>query len=245
MVKIEAVSDTLRESFASLIHFEGYKYNAGKHCKNSNDEQNFDQSKRCLLVHHALISYIIAIIEVKIMQEYETRFIDINIENIETKLEILGATKRSDLILEEWVFKKPEWKDVHGRIRIRRQGNEIKIAYKETLQDTSKGNTEIEFNVEDVQSARDFILKTTGAKQVRHQQKRRISYHWKNNVIDIDLWPLIPPMVELEGAGPDDLKQLCVKLDLNWDKRIELDVLQIYEQIYKIDLSQRSELLFD
>jgi hypothetical protein len=99
----------------------------------------------------------------------------------------------------------------------------VTLAYKETTQTTNKGNLEIEFRVPDAEKARLFIEKM-GLGEPRIQQKRRIHYVLKDISIDIDFWPMLPPILE--------------------DKRCDLDAFQIYTEIYKIPIGGMKELVF-
>lgn len=175
------------------------------------------------------------------MQEIEIKFLDINPDDIEKKLKELGAKKISDEILEEWLFKKPAWTAFSGRIRIRKEGEKVHIAYKETTRKTSAGNLEIEFRVHTLTEALHFVTRLD-IPQVRHQQKRRIHYELAGTSIDIDFWPLIPPMIEIEGESLKKIKDVAKKLGL--EKEIATDALQIHQEVYGIDLIQVKEMVF-
>lgn len=175
------------------------------------------------------------------MQEIEIKFLNINPNEIEKKLKHLGAQKISDIILEEWIFKKTEWASFHGRFRIRKTNTHIELSYKETTKKTSEGNLEIEFPVQTIQEAFHFI-KRMDVPQVRHQQKRRIHHVLDNVFIDIDIWPLIPPMIEIEGPTLKEVKLIAEKLHL--PQKVALDLNQIHQKIYGIDLDNMTDMLF-
>jgi adenylate cyclase class 2 len=175
------------------------------------------------------------------MQEIEIKFLDVNPDEIEKKLKHLGAEKISDIILEEWLFKKPHWAPFHGRFRIRKSNTTILLAYKETTKETSEGNLEIEFPTQSVEEGM-HLMQRLEVPQVRHQQKRRIHYELDGVAIDIDFWPLIPPMIEIEGKSLKQIQTVAKKLGLQQENG--LDVLQIHRENYGIDLSNVSEMLF-
>ncbi len=182
--------------------------------------------------------------DINCMQEIEIKFLEVDPEELGQKLIDLGAKKISDEIFEEWIFWRDEWSSVHGRVRIRKDSKKIQLAYKETTQHSSKGNVEIEFGIDDIEAAKDFMLKM-GAKLQRHQQKRRIHFALRNIAIDIDFWPLIPPMVEIEGEDVEELEQLAIQLELEGSTRSELDAFQIYEEVYKVPIREMKELVFE
>jgi|SRR5579885_1415772 len=177
----------------------------------------------------------------KSMQEIEIKFLNIHPGEIEKTLKKLGAKKIADELLEEWLFKKPQWSAFHGRFRIRRSSKQVLLAYKETTQKTSEGNLEIEFPVKNIAEAM-HLMKRLEIPQVRHQQKRRIHYELDDVAIDIDFWPLIPPMIEIEGENLQKIKTVAKKLGLQQENA--LDALQIHQQIYGIDLAKQTEMLF-
>lgn len=177
------------------------------------------------------------------MKEIEIRFLDISPNDLQKKLIKLGAKKISDEMLEEWLFAKPEWKPVNGRVRVRKQGEKTEVAYKETKQQTSKGNLELEFVVSDAETALQFLEKL-GLSVPRHQQKRRVHYILDNVSIDIDFWPKIPPLVEIEAPTLEQVKQIAEKLGFDMKDKCELDAFQVYKKVYGIDLTEVKELVF-
>jgi adenylate cyclase class 2 len=177
------------------------------------------------------------------MNEIEVRFLEIDVPSLEKKLHALGAEKLFDTMLEEWLFVKPEWKEQKGRLRIRKNNNTIQIAYKETTQDTSKGNIEIEFEIDTIENALYFV-KQMGLRNPRHQQKRRVAYLLDDVHIDIDFWPKIPPYVEIEADSMEKVEKVAKELGFNIKDVCNLDAFQVIKDIYGIDLSHITEYVF-
>lgn len=175
-------------------------------------------------------------------KEIEVKYLDINVRELQTLLKKLGAKKLFDSIFEEWLFYKTEWSGRSGRIRIRKHGKVIKMAYKETLTSTLTGNFETEFVVDDLESATQFAKKMSP--QRRHQQKRRISYELKGVMVDIDFWPRLPPMVEIEGPTKKIVEKMAKTLKLEKYERSELDAYWVYKKVYNINLDKVTELVF-
>lgn len=178
------------------------------------------------------------------MSEIEVKFLEVDPDDLEKRLLDLGAKKVSDEMLEEWIYYREDWFPNHGRVRIRKERQNIALAYKESTQDSSKGNTELEFTINNAETAQAFMEKM-GAYLARHQQKRRVHFELKNIAIDIDFWPRIPAMVEIEGNDLTELEELAEQLELDNTKRSELDAFQIYRRIYGIDLDNVKELIFE
>lgn len=177
------------------------------------------------------------------MSEIEIKFLDIDPAKLEKKLLAIGAKKISDELLEEWIFKKDEWSSFHGRVRIRRTGKKTELAYKETRQKSSDGNVEIEFSIDNAEQGTAFMRKI-GVPQVRHQQKRRIHYLYNAVAIDIDFWPKIPPLVEIEGENKQSLEKVAALLGFSMDDVCELDARQVIKDIYHVDVDVLEEYVF-
>lgn len=178
------------------------------------------------------------------MDEIEIKFLDIDAAAIEAKLLSLGAQKVYNHVFEEWILAKPEWKEYRGRVRVRTERDKITLAYKETTKKTSEGNIEIEFTVSDKEQVLQFLDKV-GIPVIRHQQKRRIHFLLNNVEVDIDFWPKIPPLVEIEGKSLDELQYVAQQLGFDMKDTCTLDALQIIQDIYHIDLSDVKEYVFD
>lgn len=177
------------------------------------------------------------------MNEIEVRFLEVDVPALEKKLQDLGAEKHFDAVLEEWLFIKPEWKPLHGRVRIRKGPDKVEVAYKETTVDTSKGNKEIEFEMRNVEDAHEFIEKM-GLTNPRHQQKRRIAYTLNDVSIDIDFWPQIPPYVEIEAESLEKIEEAAKQLGFEMKDACTLNAYQVIKQIYGIDLKSVTEYMF-
>lgn len=178
------------------------------------------------------------------MDEIEIKFLDVDAPSLEKKLLFLGAKKEYDHLFEEWIFAKADWADARGRVRIRAEKEKTTVAYKETTKKTSEGNVEIEFSVSDQHQALAFVEKV-GIPLVRHQQKRRIHFVLNAVEIDIDFWPKIPPLVEIEGKSLDELERIAKQLGFEMKDTVTLDALQIIQEVYHVDLSEVREYIFD
>lgn len=177
------------------------------------------------------------------MQEIEIKFLDIDPVEMEKRLIDIGAKKEWSRMFEEWIYEKDEWLPVFGRVRVRNDGYKITVSYKETIRDTGQGNPEIEFEANNLESVFLFLEKV-GLKKVRHQQKKRTHFVLGDLVIDLDLWPKIPPLLEIEGPNRKMLMDLATRLGLDARKVIELDTFQIYKEIYHINIDSNPELVF-
>lgn len=178
------------------------------------------------------------------MREIEIKFLNIDVQETKKRLNEIGAKLEYDELFEEWLFARPEWKAKRGRVRLRKQSNKLLLAYKETLQETSKGNTEIEFEVLNKEAALEFLLKLD-FEEPRYQQKRRIHYVIEDVSVDIDFWPLLPPMIEIEAPSLAKAEHVASKLGFTIADACNLDAFQIYTTVYNIDLNSITNLVFE
>jgi len=158
------------------------------------------------------------------MRELEIRFLNIDVDNIKTKLETLGATKIGDWLQERYIYQldntKGKW------IRLRTNGEKSTIAYKHIHSDKIDGTEEIEFEVNDFHAAEQFLEKCGFIKE-GPQQNKRTRYILDGIEIDIDTWPNCPPWLEIEGKSEKQIKDICKKLGLDFKKGTTLGVLDI------------------
>lgn len=144
------------------------------------------------------------------MQEIEIKFLDINVEELEEKLRSIGAVRTKDFFYKNRSFDFPGFplsREKHAWVRLRSDGAETTLGYKQRLGSGSddgsvrdEGMEEIEVVVDDFEKTT-LILQRIGMVQKFHQEKKRIRYQKGDIVYDIDFWPLIPPLVEIEGLS--------------------------------------------
>ena len=75
-----------------------------------------------------------------------------------------------------------------------------------------------------------------GLVPIRHQEKKRHTFKFKNATIDIDTWPQIPTYVEIEGDSKQHLMRIAKELELDWkDVKLE-DAGRILKNYYNIPI---------
>ena len=80
------------------------------------------------------------------------------------------------------------------------------------------------------------ILTKIGLKARNYQENQRHQFRYKDAEIDIDTWPLIPTYLEIEGKSEEIIKEVCENLGLDYNKSTTMDVTDIYNKIYNIDI---------
>jgi adenylate cyclase, class 2 len=184
-------------------------------------------------------------------KEIEVRFREIDTQGIQGKLMALGFEDcGEDLFLEVIFFDKElTWvaqrKTVSRYVRLRRTKKGVILTYKNHRQDIDTAEAqEIEFQVSNLESARDF-LQEMGLVAYRTQEKKRHKFTKGNVVIDIDTWPQIPTYIEIEGTNEDEIKSVVEQLDLEWKNVTWENAGNLIEKYYGLMVSKMKFYTFD
>lgn len=166
--------------------------------------------------------------------EYEVRFLEIDKDKILTKLKELGAVEVGDWIQIRKTFdlivsQKNSW------LRLRTNGETTTLTVKEINSAKIDGTKEAEVVVNNFNEM-NTILTKIGLKARNYQENQRHQFRYKDTEIDIDTWPLIPTYLEIEGKSEEIIKEVCEDLGLDYNKSTTMDVTDIYNKIYNIDI---------
>lgn len=180
-------------------------------------------------------------------REVEVRFLEIDKDDLVSRLKGLGAEDKGEDLLDEKIIydKALTWRDEPGTfLRLRTQKGKTQLCYKHRKEQSATGTEEIEFEVPDPVAA-EALLGRLGYVMYRAQQKKRHTFVLGDVTVDIDTWPRIPTYVELEGKSEDDLKRAASKLGLDWD-RVELrDPRMVIEEVYNVPVGNMTWFTFD
>lgn len=180
--------------------------------------------------------------------EIEAKFLEIDVPQIQKKLKTLGAKKIFDKTFKEWIFQgagetQKEWERTFKRIRIRDQEDKVFMTLKENKKWGLSDTVEIEFEVSSASKAKE-LLEASGISEIRFQEKRRIHYKLDNVDIEIDYWPQLPPLLEIEAKSELEVKEMAKRLGLDFRKAVFIDARQVYKRYYHIDIMDMKELKF-
>lgn len=175
--------------------------------------------------------------------EIEERVLEIDKDKVIAKLEELGAKKIGDWHQKRYVYdfipkRENEW------IRLRTNGKETTLTYKNIESKDISGTKELEIVVSDFEETNQ-LLKIMGYTPRSFQENLRTRYYLDHIEIDIDTWPLIPTYLEIEGNSVEDVKRVEKLLELNESKVTTMNCQDIYLEEYGIDINQIEELKFD
>ncbi|MEI6238521.1 MAG: class IV adenylate cyclase [bacterium] len=164
-------------------------------------------------------------------KEIETRFLEIDKDELICRLRKMGAEDRGETTLNEIIFydKKLKWLNENKLARLRKRNGKITLTYKENKKQKTDSAKEIEFEVSDFGEAKD-LLEALGLIPYRIVEKIRHTFILDDVILDIDTWPRIPTYVEFEGKSVKALQDLAKKLEFEWKKRFDGDPRYVYKK---------------
>lgn len=174
--------------------------------------------------------------------EYETKVLNINVQQIIESLTNLGAKKIADYYYRRYVY--GLGKGPAGWIRLRTDGYHTTLTFKSKVNQKIEGTTEIETTVGDFDTAHQIILQMN-ITDCKYQENKRILYQYQDIEFCIDTWPLLPSWLEVESTSLDKVHQGLALLNLTGKDIGNLSAAQTAKQYYNIDLLSYDSLTFD
>lgn len=173
------------------------------------------------------------------MQEIETKILEVDVEDVKSKLEKLGAEKIQETRLSVDWFKDKE----HGEgnypwfLRIRTDSNgKAEVTWKGKREHLGVSSTKKEINLQisDPQACAELFTEV-GLELYGHQEKDRISWKYKNWRFDLDQYPGMPAYLEIEGESEESIKEAIVLLGLEDKTATPLGERDVIQKNYKLD----------
>lgn len=184
------------------------------------------------------------------MEEFEIKFLEVNVLELEKKLLEVGAKKVGEYDYTRMLLDYPDGHmgDAHSWIRLRTDGKESTLTYKQRLgvksdDSSDEGMKEIEVTVDDYEKTFG-ILKAMGMVVKRKEGNKRIRYQKGDAVFDIDFWPFIPPYVEVESTSLQKAKEAAMELGFDSKAGIIGTAGAVYKK-YGFDKDEYSSISFE
>lgn len=172
--------------------------------------------------------------------EIEAKWLNVDHAKLREKLAKLGATQTRKLtLMTRAVFNSADgaMERRGGWARVRDEGDEITMSYKQTRNASLTGTDEICLAVDNFANATAF-LKQIGLKQKSWQETRRESWILDGAEIDLDEWPWPPPFVEIEAADAPTVARVAKKLGLEMADSLSGAVDAVYAKYYDVDWAE-------
>lgn len=176
-------------------------------------------------------------------KEFETKVLDINVEEIIHKLRSFGAEETPEILMRRYVFDN----DPHGEIeffRIREFNGKVTLAYKHKIQNNTKVGITSEIEVES--SNFDGLVQIFSKipfKRKFYQENKRKVFKLSGIEYSIDSWPMLPPFLEIESTSKEKIHEGLVLLGLSGKDCGDKDIKDIYKE-NGIDIHKYNSLKF-
>ena len=169
-------------------------------------------------------------------KEIEAKFININKAALIKKLKKIGAKKTFDeRLLRRCVYHLPT-RDKDAWARVRDEVDKITMTYKRITKQSVDGMQEVELVVDNFDNACEF-LQSVGLTEKAYQETKRIRFVIESEKVefDIDTWPALNPLLEIESDNKDVVKKYALILGFDWNDAMFGGADLVYEKRYKID----------
>ena len=186
------------------------------------------------------------------MEEFEIKFLEVNVPELEKKLISIGAEKVGEYNYHRIIMDYPDKRlhADHSWIRLRTDGEKTTLTYKQAQMGEKKdrfighvGMKEIEIEVEGYEKTFE-LLKAIGLIVKMEEKNKRIRYRLQDITFDIDFWPEIPAYLEIESTSYEKVKNAANKLGFDSEKGIIGTAGTVYKK-YGIDIDEYASITFE
>lgn len=168
--------------------------------------------------------------------EIEAKWLDVDITEMRKNLISAGATLVTPerlMVRSVFDYEDKRLEKVGGWIRVRNEGDRVTLSYKQLNDRTLHGTKEVTVIVDDFDTACTF-LKSIGLQQRSFQETKRESWKLGDTEIELDTWPWIPSLVEIEAKDESDLRETASTLGLDYGQTLHGSVETAYQAIYDV-----------
>lgn len=174
--------------------------------------------------------------------EIETKVLDIDTEEIKTKLERFGAEKILETRLSVDWYRTRGTKEGEDpwflRIRSTAEGiHEVTWKAKSDILGTARKHKEINLTIGDPVKLSQIFLEI-GLEKYAHQEKDRASFQYKDWRFDMDKYPGMPAYLEIEGVSEEHVKEAIALLGIEKNRTWAEGERTLIQKIYGLDWYQ-------
>lgn len=172
--------------------------------------------------------------------EIEAKFLNIDIEEIRTKLTQAGGNCLKPMrLMRRAMFDYPDGRfqksvknkeQFSERLRVRDEGDKVTITYKKS--NPTNYAHELETTVGDYEAMIELLL-ALGFKVFSYQESRRETWQLGQAEVVIDEWPWLPSYIEIEAKSEELVKDAAARLALDWADAKFGSVDTAYREKYK------------
>lgn len=173
--------------------------------------------------------------------EHEGKILEVDPAVAERLILDNGGRKLAERVMRRHVYDispgdRSKW------IRLRDTGSETTLSVKQILSDAIDGTHEVEVQVDDF-AATDALLGMLGFVAKSYQETKRTSFVLDGAQVEIDVWPRIPPYLEIEASSKGEVIRVAGLLGYTEADLTGENTIKIYAR-YGIDLNAIADLRF-
>ena len=169
-------------------------------------------------------------------QETEAKFYVRDLSRIKARLEELSAHLIQERVLETNIrFDLPGAPlRAEGRVLRLRRDTDVRFTYKSASENNQGvlSREEIEFTVEDFETAKRF-LEALGYQKLVYYEKYRTTYDLNQTLVMLDELPY-GNFVEIEGETIESIRAVANQLNLNWETAIATSYHALFDRAYRV-----------
>ena len=173
--------------------------------------------------------------------EFEAKFYPIKKQEYRSKLLTIGAKLVSP---ERLMRRSIADHESHPQftcdyVRVRDEGDTIRLSSKINAREGGNLSDQKEIDV----TVSDFdktvkIIESMGIHFNRYQETLRETWQYEGAEITIDTWPGLETYTEIEAKSEEQVQEIALKLQLNWEAKIITSVAEIYMKIYHLTMQE-------
>ena len=173
--------------------------------------------------------------------EYEAKVLDVDPEALEDLILERGGQKLGEKFMRRYVYD-IDPADQSKWIRLRDNGQDTTLTVKQITSDAIDGTHETEIGVDDFAGANE-LLRVLGFNPKSYQENKRVSFILDGAQVEIDTWPKIPPLMEIEGGSKEEVVRIAALLGYVEEQLTGENTIKVYAR-YGIDLTAIKDLRF-
>lgn len=165
------------------------------------------------------------------MVEFEAKFLNVDIEQMQERLRALGyaCSHPRRLMTRATLHQPAERRNIHEWWRVRNEGDgRVTMTWKKTVSHTVDGTQELEVEVSDFETAIK-ILAQTGLMVVARQETARETWRRGDVEVVIDEWPGLNPFVEIETPDQPGTERAAQELGFDMQDAVFGGVGNVYQ----------------
>lgn len=179
--------------------------------------------------------------------EYEARFLSIDVDKTIEVLRRSGAELHQPrTLMRRVVFKNNDIEAAGGWLRLRDEGHQVTLTYKQTTGESSAIDTMLEAEIT-VSGFDDThrLLASMGFQALRYQENYREEWRLGELRFDFDTWPDLDTYLEVEGPSQRAVEDAATMLGLDMGTASFGSVDEVYLAVLDRDILTEAQLVFD